>query len=222
MVPLERRSRRLRAPRRHEDECHALYEYSSEPTGCCIAGKDLKSDPVRIHYADARYEQGSSTVVHGPYSVHGTHTAAVPRQRRTASSAMADNFGEHVDVGTFSQILELDDSPQNRDFSNPLVYDYFTQAKETFEKMDEALRAKDLNQLSDLGHFLKGSSATLGFSTVRDHCQVIQQYGRGTTLDGSAEPDQDVCLQRITDALAAAKLNMTVIEEKMNAFFNQS
>ncbi|KIH95254.1 osomolarity two-component system, phosphorelay intermediate protein YPD1 [Sporothrix brasiliensis 5110] len=130
---------------------------------------------------------------------------------------MSFNFGDSVSEAAFEQILEMDDSPSNRDFSKTLVYDYFDQAKETFQGMDAAV--EDLAKLSDLGHFLKGSSAALGFDKVKDHCQVIQQYGKKMTLDGTPEPDKSVCLARITEAITAAKANMTIVEDKMNEFF---
>ena len=52
---------------------------------------------------------------------------------------MSFNFGASISESAFGQILEMDDSPTNRDFSQALVYDYFEQANETFVKMDEAL-----------------------------------------------------------------------------------
>lgn len=39
------------------------------------------------------------------------------------------------------------------------------------------------------------------------------------TLDGTPETDEGVCLARITEALAAAKANMTIVESKMKEFF---
>ncbi len=82
--------------------------------------------------------------------------------------------------------------------------------------------SSDLPKLSDLGHFLKGSSAALGFVKVKDHCQVIQQYGKKQTLEGAPENDVSVCLARISEALAAAKTNMTVVEAKMNGFYGKT
>lgn len=49
------------------------------------------------------------------------------------------DFGDHVDNVIFSQILEMDESDSDRDFSQPLVYNFFEQADETFGKMDKAL-----------------------------------------------------------------------------------
>jgi osomolarity two-component system, phosphorelay intermediate protein YPD1 len=46
-------------------------------------------------------------------------------------------FGDHVDVATFNQILEMDED--SHDFSMPLVINFFEQADETFEKMDIAV-----------------------------------------------------------------------------------
>lgn len=80
---------------------------------------------------------------------------------------------------------------------------------------------KDLAELSSLGHFLKGSSATLGFLKVKDSCQVIQQYGHKLNLDGSPEPDEQVCLAKITEALQAAKDDMAKLETMLRKFFGE-
>lgn len=40
---------------------------------------------------------------------------------------------------TFSQILEMDEDEAEREFSKPLVLNFFEQAEETFEKMEKAL-----------------------------------------------------------------------------------
>ncbi|KAK0674512.1 putative multistep phosphorelay regulator [Cercophora samala] len=129
------------------------------------------------------------------------------------------DFGDHVDNGIFSQILEMDESDHDRDFSEPLVSNFFEQAEDTFEKMDRALAARDLNELSTLGHFLKGSSATLGFNRIRDSCQVVQQYGHKLTVDGASEPDEDVCLKKIAEALQTAKVDTAELEKQMKRFF---
>lgn len=49
------------------------------------------------------------------------------------------DFGEHVDKSIFEQILEMDESEEDRDFSAPLVLNFFDQATETFDKMEDAL-----------------------------------------------------------------------------------
>lgn len=47
----------------------------------------------------------------------------------SATTMVADN----------NQILEMDEDEDERDFSKPIVYDFFTQAEEKFEEMDAAL-----------------------------------------------------------------------------------
>lgn len=78
---------------------------------------------------------------------------------------------------------------------------------------------KDLPELSSLGHFLKGSSATLGFNKVRDSCQIIQQYGHKQTVDGTDEPDEEVCLTKIKDAVEAVKVDFVDLEKELRVFF---
>ncbi|KJA17483.1 hypothetical protein HYPSUDRAFT_46444 [Hypholoma sublateritium FD-334 SS-4] len=80
-------------------------------------------------------------------------------------------------MDTFNQILELDEDEDTHDFSQPMVWAYFEQAETTFENMKNSLAKKDLESLSSLGHFLKGSSAALGLSRVQDSCEQIQHLG---------------------------------------------
>jgi osomolarity two-component system phosphorelay intermediate protein YPD1 len=75
--------------------------------------------------------------------------------------------------------------------------------------------------LSSLGHFLKGSSATLGFVKVKDSCQVIQQYGHKLKVDGSPEPDEKVCLAKIAEAIQLAKDDMAKLETMLKKFFGE-
>jgi osomolarity two-component system, phosphorelay intermediate protein YPD1 len=48
------------------------------------------------------------------------------------------DLGDSIDAVTFEQILEMDDEDE-REFSRSIVFGFFTQAEETFVKMDEAL-----------------------------------------------------------------------------------
>ena len=47
--------------------------------------------------------------------------------------------GESIDQATFSQILEMDDDEDEREFSKSIVYGFFDQAENTFQKMDANL-----------------------------------------------------------------------------------
>ena len=44
-----------------------------------------------------------------------------------------------IDMETFQQILELDDSEDDREFSKEMVWAYFSQAEKTFEDLDATL-----------------------------------------------------------------------------------
>jgi osomolarity two-component system, phosphorelay intermediate protein YPD1 len=49
------------------------------------------------------------------------------------------DLGDSVDGVTFSQILEMDDSEEDREFSKSIVTGFFEQAEETFDKITAAL-----------------------------------------------------------------------------------
>ncbi|KAI1325870.1 hpt domain-containing protein [Xylariaceae sp. FL0255] len=130
------------------------------------------------------------------------------------------DLGDAIDILTFSQILEMDDSEEDREFSKSIVYGFFEQAEETFEKMDTALEARDLDELYRLGHFLKGSSATIGMTKVKDSCEKIQRYGKKENVDGSPEPDEELCLSRIRTTLGTVKTEYAEAEATLQTFFN--
>lgn len=46
---------------------------------------------------------------------------------------------EIIDMDIFSQLLEMDDDEDDREFSREIVWNYFDQAAATFVKMDKAL-----------------------------------------------------------------------------------
>ncbi|KIO23890.1 hypothetical protein M407DRAFT_26685 [Tulasnella calospora MUT 4182] len=83
-----------------------------------------------------------------------------------------------IDMEIFGQILELDDDPEDREFSKSIVDNYFEQVVATFKDMDDSIKANDLLKLSNLGHFLKGSSAALGVWKVQATCEIIQHVGK--------------------------------------------
>ncbi|KAF9772247.1 hypothetical protein IL306_010028 [Fusarium sp. DS 682] len=129
-----------------------------------------------------------------------------------------DNFGDNIDMATFDQILEMDE-PGDNEFSSSIVFGFFEQAEETFEQIKDALEDSDLDKLSSLGHFLKGSSATLGLVKVRDGCEKIQRYGKHEKLDGSPEDDNDVCLKQIKDAFEEVKKDYAEVEHLLRKYY---
>ena len=76
-------------------------------------------------------------------------------------------------------------------------------------------------QLSAEGHFLKGSSATLGLTKVKDSCEKIQHYGSHKDETGTIdEPDDAKCLSRIKKTLATVKTEYAEVEKALRRFYN--
>ncbi|KAI5197193.1 hypothetical protein E4T42_06764 [Aureobasidium subglaciale] len=131
------------------------------------------------------------------------------------------DFGDNMDIATFEQILEMDDDEDEREFSRSIVFDFFQQADNTFDKMDENIESKDLAQLSALGHFLKGSSATLGLTKVKDSCEKIQHYGAQKDETGTHdEPDVEKCLDNLKVVIAQAKKDFQTVERLLRRFYH--
>jgi len=129
--------------------------------------------------------------------------------------------GDSIDPLTFEQILEMDDDEEEREFSRSIVYGFFEQAEGTFKKMELSLAKGDLPQLSSLGHFLKGSSATLGLTKVKDSCEKIQHYGANKDESGTKEePDDAKCLARVKETLETVKIEFAEVEKKLKQFYH--
>lgn len=82
---------------------------------------------------------------------------------------------------------------------------------------------KKLAELSSLGHFLKGSSATLGLNKVKEACEKIQHYGAGKDETGSvAEPDESASLKNIEATLKEAKEDYGEVEGFLRKFYGEA
>lgn len=125
-----------------------------------------------------------------------------------------------IDPSTFEQILEMDEDEAEREFSKSIVYDFFTQAEGTFVKMDTNLEKKELKTLSELGHFLKGSSATLGLTKVKDSCEKIQHYGQLKDETGSKDIKEDEALKSLDKIIKQAKDEFHEVEKVLKKFYD--
>lgn len=127
---------------------------------------------------------------------------------------------DSIDQATFEQILEMDDDEVERDFSKSIVYDFFSQAESTFVKMDSSLEKKELKTLSDLGHFLKGSSATLGLTKVKDSCEKIQHLGLKTDESGIKPISETESLTKLKPIIEQVKQEFYDVEKVLKKFYN--
>lgn len=82
---------------------------------------------------------------------------------------------------------------------------------------------KDLPTLSSLGHFLKGSSATLGLSKVRDSCEKIQHFGARKEADGNPGHGSDAhYLDLVQRTVEQVKGEYKRVEAKLKAFYGET
>ena len=78
---------------------------------------------------------------------------------------------------------------------------------------------QDLKNLSALGHFLKGSSATLGLIKVKDSCEKVQNLGSGRDERGDSPLDNKSCLDRIKAIIPKVKTDAADAEKRLKAFY---
>lgn len=80
---------------------------------------------------------------------------------------------------------------------------------------------KDLPQLSALGHFLKGSSATLGLTKVKDSCEKIQHFGAMKDETGTHdETDKEKCLSNCKKTIEQAQGEFKEVEKLLKKFYH--
>ncbi|KAF9046060.1 histidine phosphotransferase, partial [Hymenopellis radicata] len=126
-----------------------------------------------------------------------------------------------IDMEQFNQILDLDGEDPECEFSASMVGAYFDQATNTFKEMEEALTAKNLAKLSELGHFLKGSSAQLGVSRVQVSCEKIQHYGQLKDQEKNIDLTDDEALDKIGALMDTVKFEYDTAEEWLKDYFKQ-
>ena len=170
-------------------------------------------------------------------------TVSAPHRTRNASTALVKAKEDDIDMETFEQILELDED-DTHDFSCEMVWQYFSQAQVTFQQMDDALCAylsftqplscftsslplcfcsvkSDLDKLSSLGHFLKGSSAALGVTKVQATCEKIQHYGKLWDDENKKDLSETVALGMIGPLLKSGKAEYTNAEEWLKSWYKE-
>ena len=107
---------------------------------------------------------------------------------------MSDIPKEVIDWSILNEIISMDED--DPDFSKMLIMQYIDQAETTFNSIEAE---KDLNNLNNLGHFLKGSSATLGLQRIAWICEIIQNLGKRQSIENIPEDSDD---QVYRDAIA--------------------
>lgn len=79
---------------------------------------------------------------------------------------------------------------------------------------------RDLKTLSELGHFLKGSSATLGLTKVKDSCEKIQHFGSKKDETGTKDISEEEGLTKLKTTIEQAKKEFHDVEKVLKKFYN--
>ncbi len=89
------------------------------------------------------------------------------------------------------------------DMLNELLPTYFEDAHILLDGLNEAAANQDAYQIQQLGHTLKGSSASMGMIQMADLCLVVEQMGRENKLDDISNKIEAICeeLEKIETVL---------------------
>jgi osomolarity two-component system phosphorelay intermediate protein YPD1 len=79
-----------------------------------------------------------------------------------------------------------------------------------------------LKTLSELGHFLKGSSATLGLTKVKDSCEKIQHFGSLKDEAGTKDITEEEARKKLKAVIAQAKQEFTEVKEVLKEFYKDT
>jgi HPt (histidine-containing phosphotransfer) domain-containing protein len=81
---------------------------------------------------------------------------------------------------------------------------------------------RQLDSLSTLGHFLKGSAAQLGVRQLKSSCAKIQLYGslQEETDTGTAPISSDDALKRIRSLVSQARKEYHVAETELRRWYD--
>ncbi|CCH41832.1 Multistep phosphorelay regulator 1 [Wickerhamomyces ciferrii] len=84
----------------------------------------------------------------------------------------------------FNELRTMDEDEPG--FSKELIHTFTDQAEGIFLDMNTQLDKDEpnLKKLSELGHYLKGSAASLGLVKIQEQCERIQNYGLQKDFDG--------------------------------------
>lgn len=80
---------------------------------------------------------------------------------------------------------------------------------------------KQLDTLSSLGHFLKGSSAALGVTKVQETCEKIQHYGKLWDDEAGTALTEHEALDKIAPLLVSGQKEYTDAEKWLKAWYKE-
>ncbi|CAG8633843.1 502_t:CDS:1, partial [Dentiscutata erythropus] len=78
-----------------------------------------------------------------------------------------------------------------------------------------------LDELSKLGHFLKGSSAAIGLKKVKESCEKMQHYGNKKDETGTESISEEDALKKISSLLVKVKDEYKEAETYLKKFYSE-
>lgn len=130
-----------------------------------------------------------------------------------------------IEWSVFSELVAMDEDEEG--FSKGLFQTFVDQFRDTFKEIDDNVKTKDLDKLSSLGHYLKGSAAALGLTTISAQCERIQNYGHKNNFDDfkvenkTVDKDSDeFWILLIEDAKDKAEDGFLKSKEALNNYFD--
>lgn len=130
-----------------------------------------------------------------------------------------------VEWSVFSELVAMDEDEEG--FSKGLFQTFVDQFQDTLTEIDENVQSKNLDKLSSLGHYLKGSAAALGLKTISSQCERIQNYGHKVNFDNfefeteEKEDSEDFWLELIEDAVKKAKDGFKKSKAALEDYFGE-
>ncbi|RKP31290.1 histidine-phosphotransfer domain, HPT domain-containing protein [Metschnikowia bicuspidata] len=131
-----------------------------------------------------------------------------------------------VDWPVFSELVAMDEDEEG--FSRGLFQTFVDQFEDTYRKFKENVDKTNLDGLSALGHYLKGSAAALGLVTIAEQCERIQNYGHRNNCDefliegADATHGDTYWISLVEDAMAKAQQSFNESNNALNAFFGET
>lgn len=81
--------------------------------------------------------------------------------------------------------------------------------------------AKNLSELSTLGHFFKGSSAAFGLEKVQTSCEKIQHYGMKRDEEAGRDLKPEEALNKIKNQLAQLRKEYSEAKQTLEEWFRE-
>ncbi|ONH68000.1 Phosphorelay intermediate protein YPD1 [Cyberlindnera fabianii] len=131
---------------------------------------------------------------------------------------MPEPLSDLINWSIFNELLTMDEDEP--DFSKSLILTFIEQATQTFQDIDSNLKADNVNLdiISQHGHFLKGSAASLGLIKVQEQCERIQNYGLQKDFDNGVQGRS--WEDALREALEKARDEFNAARKVLSAFYN--